>query len=158
MKYTHMRGGESRKSRDNCITLLTLFEYSIPTRKIPYVAAHNMLLAHANVYRMYVREFKETQQGQLGITVGGRWYKTFSKDPKDIDAVRRALDWTFNWTVAPIFGNTGDYPESMKKDMHVIEENIGFELLPRFTKEERAKLKGALPLRGLVRTVYFGDS
>ncbi|PIO55239.1 hypothetical protein TELCIR_23375, partial [Teladorsagia circumcincta] len=79
---------------------------------------------------------------QLGITVGGRWCKTFSKDPQDIEAVRRALDWKFNWVVAPIFGNIGDYPESMKKYVQKIEEEEGLQLLPRFTKEEMEEIKG----------------
>ncbi|KAK5974214.1 Myrosinase 1, partial [Trichostrongylus colubriformis] len=114
----------------------------IPKRKAPYVAAHNMLLAHARVYHMYVQEFRKNQRGQLGITVGGRWYKTFSEDSKDDDAVKRALDWTFNWTVAPIFGKDGDYPDSLKRNIRELEKRDGLELLPRFTEEEMEQIKG----------------
>lgn len=38
-------------------------EYSCPKRRIPYVAAHNMLLAHGKAYRMYEKEFKKIQNG-----------------------------------------------------------------------------------------------
>ncbi|VDO44878.1 unnamed protein product [Haemonchus placei] len=124
-------------------------EFSMPTRKIPYAATHNMLLAHAKVYRMYAQEFKETQQGQLGITVGGRWCKTFSTDIDDIEAVSRALDWKFNWTVNPIFGNNGDYPDSMKSYIKTLEEKEGLELLPRFTKEQMNEIKGSADFLGL---------
>ena len=29
-----------------------------------YLTAHNVILAHANIYRMYEREFKQEQQGR----------------------------------------------------------------------------------------------
>jgi hypothetical protein len=29
-----------------------------------YLTAHTVILAHANIYRMYEREFKEVQQGR----------------------------------------------------------------------------------------------
>jgi len=30
-----------------------------------YLTAHTVILAHANIYRMYEREFKQEQQGRL---------------------------------------------------------------------------------------------
>jgi hypothetical protein len=43
----------------------TGFAPSINTPGIgDYLTAHTVALAHANIYRMYEREFKEVQQGR----------------------------------------------------------------------------------------------
>ncbi|ETN76955.1 glycosyl hydrolase, family 1 [Necator americanus] len=136
-------------------------EYSIPKRKVPYVAAHNMLLAHGKAYRMYEKEFRKTQNGKFGIVVGGRWCKTFSSSPEDIAAAQRALDWSFNWTVAPIFGEKGDYPEHMKKEIQMLEKAENQEIMPRFTEQEITMLKGSADFCGinyyLTNEVLAGD-
>ncbi|CAJ0604181.1 unnamed protein product [Cylicocyclus nassatus] len=123
--------------------------YSIPTRKIPYVVAHNMLRAHAKAYRMYEKEFKNTQKGKFGIIVGGRWCTTFSTSEADKAAVNRALDWMFNWTVQPIFGKNGDYPALMKKEIEALEKKENQEILPKFSAEELNELKGSADFLGI---------
>jgi hypothetical protein len=32
-----------------------------------YLTAHTVILAHANIYRMYEREFRKQQQGRLSV-------------------------------------------------------------------------------------------
>ncbi|EYB83408.1 hypothetical protein Y032_0336g2888 [Ancylostoma ceylanicum] len=124
-------------------------EHSCPKRKIPYVAAHNMLLAHARAYRTYEKDFKKTQNGKFGIVVGGRWCCTFSTSPEDIAAATRALDWSLNWTVSPIFGKKGDYPDGMKQRMRRLEEADKQQIMPKFTQEETLMLKGSADFLGI---------
>ncbi|VDO21619.1 unnamed protein product [Heligmosomoides polygyrus] len=117
-------------------------EYSTPKRRIPYLAAHNMLRAHAKVYRMYEREFRATQRGRIGIVAGGQWFLAVSDDPSDTAACQRAVEWGLNWMIEPVFGQNGDYPEAMKQAMNASEDEQGFELLPKFSKTEKEELKG----------------
>ena len=38
-----------------------------------YLVGHHLILAHAAVYRMYQAEFKDAQQGKVGITLNIGW-------------------------------------------------------------------------------------
>ncbi|KHJ99279.1 hypothetical protein OESDEN_00743 [Oesophagostomum dentatum] len=117
-------------------------QYSTAKRKIPYIAAHNMMIAHAKAYRMYDREYRDAQKGTFGIVVGGRWCTTSSESPEDNAAARRAMDWCFNWMVNPICGVEGDYPKSMRRDMSILEQKEQQEIMPRFTQDQMDELKG----------------
>ena len=74
--------------------------------------------------------------------MGARWCTTFSKLPQDEAAAKRAMDWCFNWMVNPIFGIDGDYPESMREEVNILEQREQREILPRFTEEQIEELKG----------------
>lgn len=48
-----------------------------------YLCIKNVLLAHAKVYRMYVKDFKKRQEGSCGISVKVDWFETHTESMED---------------------------------------------------------------------------
>ncbi|KAK4493533.1 hypothetical protein RD792_018112 [Penstemon davidsonii] len=63
----------------------------------PYLAAHNMILAHANAVNSYRKLFQENQGGKIGITNNCHFFEPFHDTDEDRDACIRALDWMLGW-------------------------------------------------------------
>lgn len=100
----------------------------------PYVAGHNMLLAHA----LAVREFREgphaREGSKISIALNTEWYEPMDPaEQADIEAQRRQLAFHLGWFADPIY--LGDYPEDMQR-------RCG-DRLPAFTPEERELLQGS---------------
>lgn len=82
--------------------------------------------------------------GHIGITQAAPWYLPYSNASEDIEATKRALDFTWGWFANPIFHPNGDYPERFKARLaqRSSEEGRITSRLPEFTQEEILKLKG----------------
>lgn len=106
----------------------------------PYIAAHNLLLAHAYMVKLYRDSYKEEQKGVIGITLNAEWWEPVSDDPRDVEPANHAIEFSLGWFADPVY-LTGDYPESMRK-------KVGSRL-PVFTKEESELLKGSSDFFGL---------
>ncbi|XP_021353931.1 lactase-phlorizin hydrolase-like, partial [Mizuhopecten yessoensis] len=116
-----------------------------------YIAAHNLIRAHGKAYRLYEKEFKNTQQGKVGITCNCDWEVPKSESvPSDRDAAERALQFHFGWFVNPVLNN-GDYPDVMKWQIgnKSVIQKLKHSRLPEFTQEETRYLKGATDFLGL---------
>ncbi|XP_060064598.1 uncharacterized protein LOC132544951 [Ylistrum balloti] len=101
-----------------------------------YIAAHNMILAHAETYRMYERDFKPTQNGQVSLVLYSEWMEPKNaEDPSDIEASERAMQFKLGWFAEPIFGS-GDYPAVMKS-------RVPEARLPEFTDDQRSMINGS---------------
>ncbi|XP_057997591.1 beta-glucosidase 18-like [Hevea brasiliensis] len=57
----------------------------------PYIAAHNMILAHATATEIYRKKYQEKQGGKIGIVLHFYWYGPLRDIPADRVAAQRAL-------------------------------------------------------------------
>lgn len=116
---------------------------------LPYIAGHNLLLAHAKAVNLYRTKFQH-QQGIIGITNNCDWREPLTDSKEDKDAAERALEFFLAWFADPVY--KGDYPAVMK-------ERLG-KRLPMFSEEEKILLKGSSDFFGLnhYTTMYASDA
>ncbi|XP_030963169.1 beta-glucosidase 17-like isoform X3 [Quercus lobata] len=105
----------------------------------PYIVAHNFLLSHATVVKLYREKYQASQMGVIGITVSSRWVLPKYQTVASTKAAFRGLDFLFGWFVDPVI--FGDYPETMRA-------LVGTRLLI-FTESQSKMLKGSLDFLGV---------
>ncbi|KAG0583249.1 hypothetical protein M758_3G122500 [Ceratodon purpureus] len=105
----------------------------------PYIAAHNVLLAHAAAVDVYKKKFKAVQGGVVGISVDAEWAEPLNDSAADKEAAERHLLFQLGWFLDPIY--RGDYPAVMRT-------YVG-DRLPVFAPSEVALLNGSLDFVGL---------
>ncbi|XP_066372271.1 beta-glucosidase 34-like isoform X2 [Miscanthus floridulus] len=132
-----------------CSVLLHVYCKEGNSSTEPYIVAHNIILAHATVADIYMKKYKATQNGQLGISFDVIWYEPMSNSTADVKATKRAQEFQLGWFADPFF--FGDYPEIMRS-------RVG-NTLPKFTAEEAALVKGSLDFMGInhYTTFYMQD-
>ena len=104
----------------------------------PYLAAHNLILAHAKAVHSFRNKFSH-QNGQIGITNNCDWREPLTDTEADKQAAERALEFFLAWFADPVY--KGDYPAVMK-------ERLG-DRLPKFTDNEKIMIKGTSDFFGL---------
>ncbi|ETO70016.1 hypothetical protein F444_13472 [Phytophthora nicotianae P1976] len=109
-----------------------------------YLAAHNLLLAHARTVEVYRNEFQAVQKGRIGITLDCDWREPAPTDDpvqkvKNHEAAERSMLFWLGLFADPVF--KGDYPQVMR-------DRCGLRL-PKFTEEEKKLLKGSSDFFGL---------
>jgi beta-galactosidase len=116
----------------------------------PYLAGHNLILAHAKAVQIYRSKYQNEQQGQIGITNNCDWREPLTDSDADKQAAERALEFFVSWFADPIY--FGDYPTSMK-------ERVGSRL-PSFTEEQKIMIKGTSDFFGLnhYTTMFASDA
>ncbi|XP_060595948.1 lactase/phlorizin hydrolase-like [Ruditapes philippinarum] len=115
-----------------------------------YKAGHNLLRSHAKVYRLYEKEYKPSQKGQVGITLSHMWGEPRDNQSlADIEAAERFNQFSLGWFANPIYGN-GDYPDVMKWQIgnKSLEEGLTQSRLPEFTASEKETIKGSADFLG----------
>ena len=105
----------------------------------PYLCIHSVNLAHAYTAQLYRSKYQAAQGGKIGITLSVGWSEPATDTAADRQASDIALQFDFGAWADPIW--FGDYPAVMR-------DNCG-ELLPRFTDDERAVLKGSSDFQGV---------
>ncbi|KAK1294049.1 Beta-glucosidase 22 [Acorus calamus] len=105
----------------------------------PYIAIHNILLAHAEVAALYKRKYQAKQNGWIGMNVYTFWMAPFTNSTADIRATKRSFDFQIGWVINPLV--FGDYPETMKK-------RAGSRI-PKFTKCQSEKLMKSFDFIGI---------
>ncbi|KAL3596219.1 hypothetical protein D5086_007856 [Populus alba] len=109
------------------------------SEKEPFIAAHNMILAHATAVGVYRTKYQKEQGGNIGIVLDCIWFEQISNSTADKLAADRAQDFFLNWFLDPIiFGN---YPAEMSK--------ILGSTLPKFSSNDKEKLKNGLDFIGI---------
>jgi len=118
----------------------------------PYLAAHNVILSHANAVNLYRQRYQSSQRGIIGITLNVDWAEPLTSNPDDAAASERHLEWQLSWYADPIF--KGDYPASMR--------TLVGNRLPLFTPEQQRLVKGSWDYFGLnhytTNYVFFQNS
>ncbi|CAD6344169.1 unnamed protein product [Miscanthus lutarioriparius] len=125
----------------NFLTKLKYFMGKFPPATVPsnsYIAAHNMILAHAKAVNIYRKYYKAKQGGSVGISVYMRWYEPLRNITEDHLAVPGSLV-------------LGDYPHQMR-------QILGPNLL-KFTEGEKQLLKNQIDFIGInhYETLYIKD-
>ncbi|MCL7040599.1 hypothetical protein MKW94_007517, partial [Papaver nudicaule] len=105
----------------------------------PYLVAHNCLLAHASVARLFKNKYQAKQHGLIGFNLFAYGLTPLTNSVEDVAATRRANDFYIGWFASPFV--FGDYPESMKR-------NAGSRL-PSFTPYEAELVKGSCDFFGV---------
>ncbi|KAJ4969264.1 hypothetical protein NE237_015965 [Protea cynaroides] len=115
----------------------------------PYIAAHNILLAHASVARLYKKKYLAKQKGIIGINIFAYFLVPFTNTIEDTRATQRANDFYIGWFMDPLM--FGDYPEIVKK-------NAGSRI-PSFTPSQSRQVQGSADFFGLnhYTTFYVKD-
>ncbi|KAL3857520.1 hypothetical protein ACJMK2_012180 [Sinanodonta woodiana] len=119
--------------------------------KNDYIAAHNLLIAHAQAYREYNKIYRTKQNGSIGITLNVGWSEPFDMyNPEDLEASDRDLQFNLGWFANPIYVN-GDYPDVMKSKIgnKSREQSINTSRLPEVTEEEKILVNGTYDFLGL---------
>uniref|UniRef100_A0A0E0JQ64 Uncharacterized protein n=1 Tax=Oryza punctata TaxID=4537 RepID=A0A0E0JQ64_ORYPU len=65
----------------------------------PYIAAHNMILTHAAVVRLYREKYQTLQKGIVGINIISLWSYPLSDSTADLQAAQRYKDFTYGCKV-----------------------------------------------------------
>jgi len=106
-----------------------------------YTCGHFVLLAHAQAVDIYRKQYQKASDGKISIVLNTDF--GFPRDPtsiQDVQAAQLYHDFHIGWFADPIY-LSGDYPPSMR-------ERLG-DVLPRFTKEQSAMVKGSFDFYGL---------
>ncbi|CAG9772233.1 unnamed protein product [Ceutorhynchus assimilis] len=108
-----------------------------------YICAHNLLKAHAKVYRVYDEKYRTKQNGKISMVIDESWNEPASNSSADIEASERVNLMTYGWFAHPIV--YGDYPEIMRTriDKRSAQQGLSESRLPVFTEEEKSELKGS---------------
>ncbi|XP_074281037.1 beta-glucosidase 40-like isoform X1 [Silene latifolia] len=128
-----------------CSILLHLFCRAGNSATEPYIAGHNLLLAHATAVDIYRKKYQRKQGGSIGASFDVIWFEPERNTTEDIEAAQRAQDFQLGWFLDPLM--FGDYPRSMR-------ERVG-DRLPKFTTAESALLKGSLDFVGINHYTTF---
>ncbi|KAI4298658.1 hypothetical protein L6164_032191 [Bauhinia variegata] len=115
------------------------------SEKEPFLAAHNIILAHAAAVHAYRRKYQAKQGGQIGLILHFDWYEPFSNSSADKLATERAWSFDINWFLDPII--FGKYPTEM-------EQTLG-RVLPKFSSHDKEKLKEGLDFIGINHYASF---
>ncbi|KFY62766.1 hypothetical protein V496_04410 [Pseudogymnoascus sp. VKM F-4515 (FW-2607)] len=99
----------------------------------PWTVGKSLILSHARAVRVYEREFRATQKGQIGISLNGDFYEPWDEnDDRDKAAAQRRMEFHVGWFGDPIY-LAQDYPKAMRAQLG--------SRLPEFTDGEFALLR-----------------
>ncbi|KAL4947194.1 glycoside hydrolase superfamily [Aspergillus filifer] len=94
----------------------------------PWIVGKALIMSHARAAAAYNRDFRASQNGQIGISLNGDFYEPWdAEEPQDIEAAERRMQFHIGWWANPIFLQQ-DYPECMRLQLK--------DRLPPFTAKD----------------------
>ncbi|XP_038219765.1 myrosinase 1-like [Zerene cesonia] len=123
-----------------------------------YLAAKNILMAHARAWHIYDEEFRKSQNGVCGIVIASDFAQGATNNIKDVEASVDAVEFHIGLYSHPIFSSDGDFPERVKRRVAAksLEQGYPRSRLPEFTNDEIEYLKGTSDFFGFNHyTTYF---
>ncbi|CAG9857450.1 unnamed protein product [Phyllotreta striolata] len=115
-----------------------------------YACVKNTVVAHAVAWRIYHKEFRKKQKGQVGIVIDSQWYEPAnSSNPSDQRASQMGLNFAYGLYAHPLV--YGDYPPMVKNVVRRRSLMQGYRQsrLPDFSSKEKSLIKGAYDFLGL---------
>ncbi|KAK9886202.1 hypothetical protein WA026_015721 [Henosepilachna vigintioctopunctata] len=133
----------------------TSYAYGVfaPFMKLPYYGGyqctHNVLLAHGKTYKLYERQFKPKQKGEISLTVQSFWCEPETDSQEDKEASERFLEFNIGWFLHPIY--KGNYPPSVIDKINELNQRSenAESMIPFFTSDEIDIIKGTMDFFGL---------
>ncbi|XP_024142564.2 lactase-phlorizin hydrolase [Oryzias melastigma] len=117
-----------------------------------YQVTHNIIKSHAEAWHVYNDNYRATQGGKVGIALNSDWAEPKAPtNTEDIAAADRYLQFMLGWFAHPIFVD-GDYSVALKTQIELkVKECPSSQpaVLPVFTTEEKARIKGTADFFGL---------
>ena len=111
--------------------------------RLQYQTMHNLILAHARVYKTYSEQFKTEQKGKLSFSLNSEWCEPKTDSEVDKNAADRCLQFMLGIFAHPVFVD-GDYPAIVKNLTAWKSRAQGIpDILPTFTEEETEMVKGS---------------
>lgn len=116
----------------------------------PYLAAHELIRAHALAVERFRKKFGRGEKHRIGITNNCDWREPLTGSQADKDAAQRALEFFLGWFADPVY--KGDYPASMR-------HRLG-NRLPQFSDKDLTLLLNSSDFFGLnhYTTMYASDA
>ncbi|XP_033215472.1 myrosinase 1-like [Belonocnema kinseyi] len=117
-----------------------------------YICGHHVLLAHAKVYSTYDRAFRWKQKGKIGLSLEALWFESENTSSnEDARVAEQLFQFANGWFLHPILGQSGDYPEMMKKLISNNNKHHDYPLarLPKFKTSEILSIRNSIDFLGL---------
>lgn len=121
-----------------------------PTGTVEYLCTRHVLLAHAEAYHIYDKEFRNKQKGEISISLDFSWTEPANKsDIADIKASNLWIQSEFGIYANPIFAY--DYPQVVINSVAKRSNLEGFftTRLPEFSLAEKLKIKDTYDFIGV---------
>jgi beta-glucosidase len=104
----------------------------------PWLAGHNLIIAHAKAVVAYDEQFKNQQGGTVTIVLNGDYYEPFDRhSDADRAAAQRRMEFYIGWFADPIYLGK-DYPISMRNQLG--------SRLPDFSEDQKELLRRSAKL------------
>ncbi|KAL0861082.1 hypothetical protein ABMA27_009589 [Loxostege sticticalis] len=122
-----------------------------------YICIKNVLLAHANAYRLYERDYKKKYNGNVGIAISVNWASPINNKTVNAQAAELYRAFTIDMYVHPIWSTYGDFPQPVKDAVakKSLEQGYPRSRLPSFTAEEKRLLKKSADFLGVNHYTTF---
>ncbi|TXG75245.1 hypothetical protein ES332_1Z002500v1 [Gossypium tomentosum] len=82
----------------------------------PYIAAHHLILSHAEAVKRYCEKYQDKQNGRIGIFLDFVWYEPLTRSKADNYAAQRARDFHIGWFLHPlVYGKSKDDAKNCRR-------------------------------------------